>query len=291
MMRKHDEPPMPGIEWCEGCDTPGFYREVTYGSTCDGLAVRWIGRELLSASTRYGYDYPFAIIGYVHEGFAEMRWNDKTWELAPGTAFWIRERQEGYRVRMPGFVPVHDIVMVYGAGSADLFAKIGSPAGAVRLKRPHLVTSLFAEMANEIRYGTSWLEHNALLLTRLLAARLAVEVNAAREQRSQSRSTFDRCRQYVLSNFIRIQRLSDVSEACGVSSEHMCRLFEQFGEIPPYRLVIRERLAKSARLLETTDQPIRDIAAATGFTDQSRFSRLFSKQYGVPPSVYGRRRV
>ncbi len=149
-MRRHDEPPMPGIEWCQGCDTPGFYREVTYGSSCEGLAVRWIGRELLFESTRYGYNYPFAIVGLVHEGYAELHWNDKTWELAPGTAFWIREKQDGYRVRKPGFVPVHDIVMLFGTETSDFFGKIGSYAGAIRLRRPHLVSSLFAELASEI---------------------------------------------------------------------------------------------------------------------------------------------
>lgn len=290
-MRRPDEPPMPGIEWCPDCDTPGFYKSVTYGSECEGLAVRWIGRELLFASTRYGYDYPFAIFGYVHEGYAEMRWKDKVWELAPGTAFWIREYQDGFRVRKPGFVPIHDIVMVYGTETPELFARIGSPAGAIRVRRPQLIASVFGELANEIRYATPWLEQNAVTLVRLLSTRLAVEVAEAREQYSQARATFDRCRHYILSNYVRIQRLSDISQACDVSPEHMCRLFDQFGEIPPYQLVIRERLAKSARLLETTDQPIRDIAAATGFNDQARFSRLFSKQYGVPPSVYGHRRV
>ncbi len=46
------------------------------------------------------------------------------------------------------------------------------------------------------------------------------------------------------------------------------------------------RLERAAKMLETTQEPINDIAVACGFCDQCYFSKLFSKKYGVNPSRY-----
>jgi AraC-like DNA-binding protein/mannose-6-phosphate isomerase-like protein (cupin superfamily) len=46
------------------------------------------------------------------------------------------------------------------------------------------------------------------------------------------------------------------------------------------------RLARAARLLRETDQSIADIAAATGFSDQSYLHRCFKARYGTAPLGY-----
>jgi AraC-like DNA-binding protein len=49
--------------------------------------------------------------------------------------------------------------------------------------------------------------------------------------------------------------------------------------------VLQLRLAKAKRLL-AADLPLRQIAAETGFADQSHFTRHFRKSYGVTPVQY-----
>ncbi len=54
-----------------------------------------------------------------------------------------------------------------------------------------------------------------------------------------------------------------------------------------YQAVIDElRFERASTLLRETDEPIRDIAAATGFKDQGNFSRLFRRIAGVSPREY-----
>ena len=46
------------------------------------------------------------------------------------------------------------------------------------------------------------------------------------------------------------------------------------------------RLGEAMRMLLAGGQTIGEIALATGFSDQSYFSKVFSAKYGMPPSEY-----
>ena len=46
------------------------------------------------------------------------------------------------------------------------------------------------------------------------------------------------------------------------------------------------RLTEAVNMLNMGEYNIGEIATATGFSDQSYFSKVFSARYGVPPSEY-----
>ena len=48
------------------------------------------------------------------------------------------------------------------------------------------------------------------------------------------------------------------------------------------------RLNAARRLLEKTDRLVSDIAVATGFFDQSHFTKIFKRERGVTPGEYRR---
>jgi AraC family transcriptional regulator len=50
--------------------------------------------------------------------------------------------------------------------------------------------------------------------------------------------------------------------------------------------VMRRRLLRAQELLASTELPLIDIALATGFADQSHFSRRFHQMMGVPPRAF-----
>lgn len=56
----------------------------------------------------------------------------------------------------------------------------------------------------------------------------------------------------------------------------------------PQQFVMKVRLQTVARLLVTTDLPLRELAAETGFYDQSHFSKQFRARYGCSPNDYRR---
>jgi len=59
--------------------------------------------------------------------------------------------------------------------------------------------------------------------------------------------------------------------------------------IPPKRLLSELRLEQAARLLATSDLPVKTIAARSGYRSRSHFSRAFKLRYGSDPGAWRQR--
>lgn len=64
---------------------------------------------------------------------------------------------------------------------------------------------------------------------------------------------------------------------------------ETFG-VPPHQYVLRERLARARRLLDAPGASPSGVAQATGFADQSHFTRQFRRAFGLTPGAVVRAR-
>lgn len=74
----------------------------------------------------------------------------------------------------------------------------------------------------------------------------------------------------------------------GLSLIHFHRLFNRLMRSPPQRFVIRARMESAARLLHSSDLPLKQIAETVGYPDIYYFSRIFRQHFGVPPGRYRR---
>jgi AraC-like DNA-binding protein len=77
-------------------------------------------------------------------------------------------------------------------------------------------------------------------------------------------------------------RVTDLAVAVGLSPFHATRLFTQATGLPPHAWRTQLRLQRSLAPLRA-GALVADVAAATGFTDQSHFTRHFRRMFGVPP--------
>ena len=81
-------------------------------------------------------------------------------------------------------------------------------------------------------------------------------------------------------------RLEDVARVAGVHPAHLSRLFRARHGCSVGEYIRRLRVDLAARELAASRRPIADIAAATGFADQSHFSRVFARLTGMTPGRY-----
>ncbi|WP_415663379.1 helix-turn-helix domain-containing protein [Rariglobus hedericola] len=83
----------------------------------------------------------------------------------------------------------------------------------------------------------------------------------------------------------------EVAEArrLGLSPVHFRRLFAEQAGLPPHRFLVRARTAHAELLLRTTDLPLKVVAERCGFYDEYHFSRMYRREYQVPPATYRRR--
>jgi AraC family transcriptional regulator len=82
-------------------------------------------------------------------------------------------------------------------------------------------------------------------------------------------------------------RLEHLAVVLDVSESQLTQRFKATFGITPWQYVLRARLAEAARLLDTTDWSVSDIALRTGFSSPSHLATAYGKHFGAPPS--GRR--
>jgi AraC family transcriptional regulator len=71
-----------------------------------------------------------------------------------------------------------------------------------------------------------------------------------------------------------------------ISTSYFARSFRSSVGLAPHAYVMRRRLLRAQELLASTELPLTDIALATGFADQSHFSRRFHQMTGIPPRTF-----
>ncbi|WP_334053326.1 AraC family transcriptional regulator [Burkholderia cepacia] len=76
--------------------------------------------------------------------------------------------------------------------------------------------------------------------------------------------------------------LDEVAQAAGLSPFHAARLFTRTNGMPPHAWRNQLRLQRALAPLRA-GVPVADVAAASGFVDQSHFTRHFKRMFGVPP--------
>ena len=84
--------------------------------------------------------------------------------------------------------------------------------------------------------------------------------------------------------------LNDIAAACGLSVSHFSRAFRQSTGLPPHQWLLRHRIEAAKGLMEDRRQSLAEIALASGFADQSHFTRVFSRHVGINPGAWRRAR-
>ncbi|VWC94361.1 AraC family transcriptional regulator [Burkholderia lata] len=92
----------------------------------------------------------------------------------------------------------------------------------------------------------------------------------------------DAMRERLAADLMCAVTLDEVAQAAGLSPFHAARLFTRTTGMPPHAWRNQLRLQRALAPLRA-GVPVADVAAASGFVDQSHFTRHFKRMFGVPP--------
>jgi len=95
----------------------------------------------------------------------------------------------------------------------------------------------------------------------------------------------NRAKEYIQAHYTDKITLEMLEHAAGVSRYHLIRLFKKSTHLPPHAYQNLLRINHAKRELKH-GRPIADIAADTGFYDQSHFGKAFAKIVGTTPQAY-----
>jgi len=99
-----------------------------------------------------------------------------------------------------------------------------------------------------------------------------------------SKATFARIRDYIMAHLDDPIETAALADIAGRSPFHFCRVFGRSVGMSPHRYIVHLRLQCAVRLVREGRSGLADIAACTGFADQSHLSRWVRRVYGVSPS-------
>jgi AraC-like DNA-binding protein len=97
-----------------------------------------------------------------------------------------------------------------------------------------------------------------------------------------------RAKELLIANLTGNLSLSELARACRLSPSHFSQAFRQTVGLPPHQWLLTQRVERAKQLLLNTDQSLCEIALATGFADQSHFTRVFSERIKASPAVWRR---
>ena len=95
---------------------------------------------------------------------------------------------------------------------------------------------------------------------------------------------------YIDNNLFRKLSVLDVAEAVHINDRYLYNLFIQHEGIAVKEYIMRRKTEAAADLLENTNLPVKEIAAALGFHDLYTFSKFYKERTGKSPAIHRKNR-
>jgi PAS domain S-box-containing protein len=91
---------------------------------------------------------------------------------------------------------------------------------------------------------------------------------------------------FINKNFSQPIEIASLAKIMSLSVSQFERRFKQVFQEAPVRFILKIRVNEACKQLVNTRRPVAWIARATGFFDQSYFSKQFSRRMGLSPRQY-----
>ncbi len=94
--------------------------------------------------------------------------------------------------------------------------------------------------------------------------------------------------QYLEQHYLEGPELKNLAKKAGINKDHLNLGFQTLFQSTVRQFIIQKRLEKARQLLFNTDLPLKDIASQVGYANYGHFTRLYQKQFGLPPGQESR---
>jgi AraC-like DNA-binding protein len=191
---------------------------------------------------------------------------------------------EGWAYRM--LYPAPDLLAAAAAELAGRPDQRQLPSFAAPVAYDPAVAQLLRDLHLALEQPAPALERQTRLLAALCAliARHADAPPASRPAASADHAV-RLTRDFLEAHYAENVSLHDLARVAGLSPYHLVRVFRRATGLPPHAYLLQARVARAKALLARDWPPVR-VAHATGFADQSHFTRGFARIVGVTPGRY-----
>ena len=140
------------------------------------------------------------------------------------------------------------------------------------------------EINNELQRTYPFCEEIVQHLMTLLMLKLARSLRA--HYRATGIYYIKQVKQFITAHSDNQLSIQQISNVIGIHRSYLQMLFKKHTGHSIVEYINHVRIGKSMLLLNTTNQPIIDIALSVGFNNRQHFTRTFTKYVGCSPSDY-----
>lgn len=238
---------------------------------------------------RHTHDY--YVIGVIEAGVQSFSYRGAQQVTPTGDVFVIHpgEAHTGEAVSPGGYTYrtlYPTVPLLQGACSDIAGCEQGVPFFPTAVIHDGEVARCLRDLHLALTSGVPPLEREARFLQAcaLLVTRYA-EIRAPRPAIGQERSAVQQVRCYLDEHFAEPVSLAELARLVGLSPYYVHRVFEREVGLPPHAYLESVRIRQAQRLL-AQGEPIAQVAASLGFSDQSHLTRRFTRLLGITPGHY-----
>lgn len=147
-----------------------------------------------------------------------------------------------------------------------------------------ILRALYADLKDGSPAGALYGQSLSVALAHYLVRRHAVKALRAPDYRTgMPAARLSRVLDFMRQNYAQENHLWELANLAGMSPHYFCDLFKKSTGISPHQYVLRCRIERAKELLRSPQFTVGEVAAATGFADQSHFSKVFRRMVGRTP--------
>jgi AraC-like DNA-binding protein len=223
-------------------------------------------------------------IEWVEHGQGEV-WCDGQWfPLRPATLF-VYGPGIAYTMRTDPRDTMTKCFLVFaGTEAREMLAQASAQPGTlIQVFNAMELSEIFEGLYREGMRRNHSSQEVAAAYLRLLFVKIKALQVPSEVGNSVRLKTFQRCRQFILSHFLRYATVEELAEDLKLTPAYLCRLFREYGEVSPYQLLVRARMSYALDRLILANGRVKQACFEAGYSDPDHFSRLFKKVHGLPP--------
>jgi AraC-like DNA-binding protein len=262
--------------------------QVWHDEALDGLELHH-ATYLTHTFARHAHDY--YVLGLIEAGVQSFAYRGVRQVTPAGDVFVIHpgEAHTGEAVSPGGYAyrTLYPSVPLLQRACAEI---AGGEQGVPYFPSPVIhdeeLASCLRQLHLVLTTGTTALEREArfLQLCALLLGRYA-ELRPPERVVGQERSAIQQVRDYLEEHCAEPVTLAELAKLVGFSPYYLHRVFEREVGLPPHAYLESVRMREAQRRL-SCGEPIAQVAASLGFSDQSHLTRRFTRILGITPGQY-----
>lgn len=138
----------------------------------------------------------------------------------------------------------------------------------------------------DARLAANSASHAALDHLVLAAAKPVQRSAALRPRGGLSAQARRRVSEWIEAHLQEDLTLADLAAQAALSEFHFARMFRVSMGVTPHVWIAQRRFARACEVLQRTDLPLEQVAAACGFTHASHLHRRFQEEFGMTPRAF-----